>query len=251
MKDFNFYQIEFSNILFFDIETVSQEKIFQDLSPEWQELWKHKCRSLLRKERNEEVTNEEAESKYSDAGIYAEFGKIVCISFGAFFDTEKGKVFKVKSFSGSDETKLLQDFCNLIVKYYNDPKRYFLSGHNIKEFDVPFVCRRLLVNGIKIPDMINLYGKKSWETAHLLDTLDLWKFGDYKNYTSVKLLAAMFGIPSPKDDIDGSQVGTVFWHENDVARIAKYCQKDVITVAQIMLKLRGFDLIQENQIVYA
>ena len=122
-----------------------------------------------------------------------------------------------------------------------------LSGHNIKEFDVPYVCRRMLVNGIKLPNILNIFGKKPWEVLNI-DTMDLWKFGDYKSYTSLKLLAALFGIATPKDDIDGSDVGKVFWIDNDLERIVTYCQKDVLTVAQLLLKFKGLPLLDDDQV---
>ena len=128
-------------------------------------------------------------------------------------------------------------------------KEQTLCGHNIKEFDIPFICRRTLINGLALPQIFQISGKKPWEIS-FIDTLELWKFGDFKNYTALKLLTAVFGIPTPKDDIDGSQVATVFYKENDIERISLYCQKDVLATAQVFLKLNGLELIKSNNIQF-
>jgi hypothetical protein len=158
-----------------------------------------------------------------------------------------GKTFRIKSYYGDNEKVLLEDFADLLYKHFNDNYN-LLCAHNGKEFDFPYIARRMLVNGIKLPDIINLAGKKPWEVRHL-DTMELWKFGDYKHYTSLELLAALFNIPTPKDDIDGSMVGNVYWVEKDLDRIVKYCQKDVITVAQLLRRYLGLPMISEADIV--
>jgi DNA polymerase elongation subunit (family B) len=183
------------------------------------------------------------ESLYKRAGIYAEFGKIICISVGAFSKAE----FRLKSFSGDDEKKLLTEFAELLRKRYNKPE-HLLCAHNGKEFDFPYIARRMVVLGIPVPTILDLAGKKPWEVNHL-DTMELWKFGDFKNYTSLELLAAILDIPTPKEDIDGSQVAEVYYKLNDLNRIVHYCTKDVLTVAQIFRRYRGEPLIAENQIV--
>lgn len=232
------------NILFLDIETVSKEKDFEALSDTFQALWLHKHRLLIK---DETITPQES---YEDrAGIYAEFGKIVCISCGYIAKENEKNVFRIKSFFGNDEKKLLQEFAAMLDKNYSDIHSQTLCGHNIKEFDIPYLCRRMLINGIKLPEILNINGKKPWE-VNFIDTLQLWKFGDYKAYTSLNLLAALFDIPTPKDDIDGSMVGKVYWQEKDLERIKVYCQKDVITVLRLYQKLQGTEaLIDENVVI--
>ena len=231
--------IDVTSILFFDIETVPATPQYSDLDERFQDLWHIKAGQILKKPK-EEVTDEDAIGVYERAGIYAEFGKIVCISVGIFRrDKATGELTThFKSYASADEAELLTDFCAMINKSYSNPDRQFMCGHNIKEFDVPYICRRLLIHQMPAPKMFDIAGKKPWETKHLLDTLELWKFGDNKNYTSIKLLTAVFDIPSPKDDIDGSQVGRVFYEEGDVERIARYCEKDVVAVMQLILKFK-------------
>lgn len=231
--------IDITNVLFLDIETVPGNAQYSDLDETWQYLWKHKAKSILKKY-DEEVTDEDATACYDRAGIYAEFGKIICISVGIFRRDKETKELSVrlKSFADDDESVLLREFSELLNKHYSLPDRHFLCGHNIKEFDIPYICRRLLVNQLPSPALLNISGKKPWETKHLLDTMELWKFGDNKSFTSVKLLAAIFGFPSPKDDIDGSDVARVYYEEKDLPRIARYCEKDVVAVMQLMLKFK-------------
>ena len=231
--------IDFSKILFLDIETVSQEKNYETLSERMQKLWDKKA-AVLNKY-NEEIS---PAAMYDRAGIYAEFGKIVCISVGFF----NGERFRLKSFYGHDEKQLLNEFAEMLNKFFNAPDS-MLCAHNGKEFDFPYIARRMLVNGIEIPKILNVAAKKPWETS-FLDTMEMWKFGDYKAMTSLDLLCAVFDIPTPKDDINGSQVGRVYWEENDVERIRSYCQKDVIAVAQLMRKYHYLPLIPEENIDY-
>lgn len=229
------------NILFLDIETVPQQPDYQSLSDDWKHLWDLKSASLL-KYREEETR----ESLYPRAGIYAEFGKIVCISCGVIQGSGDQKKMTLKSFSGDQEKLLLGAFCEMLSKWsLGEPK--YLCAHNGKEFDFPYLCRRMIINGINIPSLLNIAGKKPWEVNHL-DTLELWKFGDFKNYTSLNLLAHVLGIPTPKDDIDGSMVWEVYWKENNLPRIVTYCQKDVVTVAQVFLRLQQESLIKEGNI---
>lgn len=241
--------IDVANVLFLDIETVSGQANYADLNDDLKYLWKLKSRSVLRKY-DEEITEEEAEAAYNEkAGIYAEFGKIVCISVGFVRRDEDQKLkVRLKSYYSDDEKKLLEEFSDLIEKHYNNTAKHYLCGHNIREFDIPYVCRRMVVNGLKLPIALNLAGKKPWETKHLLDTLELWKFGDYKAYTSLKLLAAILGFPSPKDDIDGSEVGRVYWQEKDLERIAVYCEKDVLATLQLVLRFQRKPILEEDQV---
>ena len=233
-------KIHLENILFLDIETVPEVQYFSDLDETKQALWEHKSQ-YQRKE------HETAEDFYQRAGIWAEFGKIVCISVGYF--TFRGDIrnFRVTSFFGT-ETKILKDFKNLLISHFSETK-HLLCAHNGKEFDFPYIARRMIINTIELPHKLNLFGKKPWEVPHL-DTLELWKFGDYKTYTSLKLLTNVLGIPSPKDDIDGSEVYATFYEENNIDRIIVYCEKDTIAVAQIFLRLRGNELLTEDEIIH-
>ncbi|MCD6557096.1 MAG: 3'-5' exonuclease [Bacteroidales bacterium] len=230
-------QIKNTQILFLDIETVPSCADFNDLSPLMQKLWEKKANYLIKSE------EETPSSIYQKAGIYAEFGKIICISAGFF----TGNTFRLKSFYGNDETKILNNFNSLLNKSYNTPDKY-LCAHNGKEFDYPYIARRMLINDITLPEILNLAGKKPWEIKHL-DTLELWKFGDYKHYTSLELLTTIFNIPTPKDDIDGSMVAEIYYKEKDIKRIAVYCEKDVVAVAQLYLKYKNQELIKDENII--
>ena len=237
-------------ILFLDIETVPQTASIDELNPEMKHLWEDKFAII--KARMPEKYSEEATADYgyqNGAGIYAEFAKIVCISVGVIYLKGTEKHIRTKSFAGDDEVKLLHDFALMASKFLASNQHY-VCGHNIKEFDIPFICRRMLVNGITIPNALDVSGKKPWETS-FIDTLELWKFRDFKNYTSLKLLTAIFGIPTPKDDIDGSQVASVYYNEKDVNRISLYCEKDVVATAQVYLRLCGEQTILPEHIEHA
>ena len=186
-------KISLENILFLDIETVPEHDNFDALDPTKKELWAHKTQY----QRKEDFSPEEF---YDRAGIWAEFGMIVCISVGYFTFKGNTRSFRVTSIHG-EEKDLLNEFKNLLETHYNEPYK-LLCGHNAKEFDFPFIARRMIIHGIRLPTKLNLFGKKPWEIPHL-DTMELWKFGDYKHYTSLKLLTNILNIPSPKDDIDG------------------------------------------------
>lgn len=233
-------KLNLENILFLDIETVPEKQNFSDLDTTKQELWEHKSRY----QRKDEFT---AEEFYPSAGIWAEFGKIICISVGYFTFQNNLRTFRTTSFYG-EERKLLKDFKSLLISHFSQAK-HLLCAHNGKEFDFPYIARRMIIHNIQLPYKLNLFGKKPWEVPHL-DTLDLWKFGDYKNYTSLKLLTNVLGIPSPKDDIDGSEVYRVFYEENEIDRIINYCEKDTIAVAQIFLRLRGDEILQDDEIIH-
>lgn len=233
-------KINLNNILFLDIETVPEAATYNELDADMQGLYEQKTQY----QRKDEFT---AAEFYDRAGIWAEFGKIICISVGYFVIKGDVRNFRVTSFFG-EEPKLLKDFNNLLTNHFSGPQ-YVLCGHNAKEFDIPFLARRMIINQIPIPDKLNLFGKKPWEIPHL-DTLELWKFGDYKHYTSLKLMCKVLGIPSPKGDIDGSQVGHVYYVDKDIDRIVTYCEKDTIAVAQIFLRLRREDLLIEDEIIH-
>ena len=234
--------VKIKNILFLDIETVPCSQNFKDLDVTFQTLWAEKTAW----QRKEEYTP--AEFYKLKAGVMAEFAKIICISVGYLFIENGENHFRIKSFYGDDEKQIITDFNELLNTQFNK-KQHQLCAHNGKEFDFPFIARRTLINGLKLPALLDIAGKKPWEVNHL-DTMELWKFGDYKHYTSIKLLAALFNIPTPKDDIDGSQVAGVYWNDKDLERIKKYCQKDTLTVAQLLLKYKGEELISENNIEF-
>ena len=234
--------INYSKILFFDIETVPLEYDFKNLDERGQDLWSKKTRFIQERE------SLSAEEVYDRAGIYAEFGKVVCISMGFVLQKEGETQIRLKSIANEDESTLLNEFIDLLNSYYNTPD-FMFCAHNGKEFDIPFLCRRILIHGKKMPNMLNVSGKKPWEIKHL-DTMELWKFGDYKHYTSLKLLTEILEIPSPKDDIDGSMVAAVFYKENDVARIARYCEKDTIAVAQLYLRFNNEPLLTDSQVIF-
>ena len=230
-----------NNILFLDIETVPQYSSYNELPEEWRQLWDIKSNTLSR---NQE--GQTSEMLYPRAGIYAEFGKIVCISCGVVQGKGEQRKIILKSFSGDNEKELLQQF-NVMLNNWVSGEQKFLCAHNGKEFDFPYLCRRMIINNLTIPETLNSSGKKPWEVNHF-DTLELWKFGDYKSYTSLNLLAHVLGIKTPKDDIDGSMVWEVYWKENNLQRIVTYCQKDVVTVAQILLRMNGEALIKDENI---
>lgn len=240
---------DLQKIMFLDIETVPQTANISENSEELAHLWEDKFR-LIQKRMPEKYTDETTpdESYANSAGIYAEFGRIVCISVGFIYYKGHEMCIRTKSFAGDNEKLILEDFVQLITKFCTT-KEHTFCGHNIKEFDIPYICRRMLINGISLPSILNISGKKPWE-INFIDTLELWKFGDYKNYTSLKLLTAVFGIPTPKDDIDGSQVAHVYYIEKDIKRIATYCQKDVVATAQVFLRMQAMQAIQPENIEF-
>jgi DNA polymerase elongation subunit (family B) len=226
-------QYDLNNLMVLDIETVPQYSSHDQLPVHLQKLWELKTQYQRKEETPEDF--------YERAGIWAEFGKIICISVG-IFTRGRNTGLRVKSYASHDEAELLNNFADLL---HSQPSSLILCAHNGKEFDFPYICRRMLINGIKFPPQLEITGKKPWEINHL-DTMELWKFGDYKSYTSLNLLTAIFNIPTPKDDIDGSMVGRVYWDENDLERISIYCQKDVVATAQLIRRYRGEELITDD-----
>lgn len=231
-----------NNILFLDIETVSQYPKFEDMPDTWKELWGKKAEGLLRNSRDEQTI----ETIYDRAAIFSEFGKIICISCGVLQGHGENRMLIVKSFYGDDEKKILGDFCEMLSRWTPGSQKY-LCAHNGKEFDFPYLCRRMVINNECIPELLSVSGKKPWEVNHL-DTMELWRFGEYKNFTSLNLLAHVLNVPTSKDDIDGSMVGSVYWRERNIERIVHYCQKDVITLVQIYLRLNREALIPVQHI---
>jgi DNA polymerase elongation subunit (family B) len=232
--------INIDKILFLDIETVPAVYQYSDLKDETKELWSQKTRYI---QNRDSLTADEV---YEKAGIYAEFGKVVCISTAICHGDAGEAAMRVKSFYGDDEATLLKEFADMLNKHFTGADKY-LCGHNVKEFDVPYMARRMVLNGIGLPHIINVPGKKPWE-VQFIDTMELWKFGDYKHFTSLNLLTHLFGIPTPKDDISGADVSRVYWEEKDLERIKIYCEKDTVAVAQLMRKFKNLPLIDETQI---
>lgn len=238
-----FELISLEDILFIDIETVPQKGDFKELSEQFQKLWDKKS-SFFRNE------DQNAADVYERAGIYAEFGRIICISAGVIIQKNGERYYRVKSFHDQDEKKLLSGFNDMLDKFTSNAAKR-ICAHNGLEFDYPYIARRTLINGLKLPKILDVAGAKPWEIKdRLLDTLQMWKFGDYKNYTSLDLLCAVFNIPTPKDDIDGSQVAQVYYHEGDLDRIIRYCEKDTLALANLFLRYKGEPIIHnENMLV--
>lgn len=232
-------QVNLEHVLFLDIETVPSHPDFEAVPGEIKKFWEKKS-ATFRKE------NETAESVYERAGIYAEFGKVIVICAGHILSRDGIRNIRIKAFAGDDESKVLAGFSEMLNKFSIN-RDIDLCAHNGKEFDFPYMARRMLINGLKIPKILDVAGRKPWE-VRFLDTMELWKFGDHKNYTSLDLLAHLFDIPTPKDDIDGSMVAGVYWKEKDLPRIVKYCQKDVVAIAQLFLRYKGEPLLQAEQI---
>ena len=225
--------IPLEKVLFLDIETVPQYGNWDEMDEFLQKLWDKKTLH----QRKDDFT---AEEFYKErGGIMAEFVKIICISVGILDKSDK---IMIKSFAGDDEKKLLEEFGEI----FNRPRLrdVILCAHNGKEFDFPWIARRFLINGMQPPKPFQLFGKKPWEIPHL-DTMELWKFGDYKSYVSLELLANVFGIPTPKDDIDGSMVASMYWIEKDLFRIVQYCEKDVLTLANVFRRMRQENLLEK------
>ena len=234
-------KIALNKILFLDIETVPQVPNFSVLDDKTKQLYSQKTKFL---QKDNTITPDEL---YERAGIYAEFGKIICISVGYIHEGNLGEQIRLKSFSNEEEEILLKEFVKLLEE---NQQFSILCGHNAKEFDFPYICRRLLIHGITLPNVLDIAGKKPWEISHL-DTMELWKFGDYKAYTSLALLCHIFQIPTPKDDISGEDVARVYYEEKNLERIKVYCEKDVVALIQLLRKMMGKSLIKEEKIIFS
>ena len=232
--------LKIGNILFLDIETVPAFPSYEEVPENVKLFWEKKA-NYLKKE------GETPKELYNKAGIYAEFGKIICISTGMIGIQDDKRLFRIKSFYAEDEHTLLADFADLVTRI-SQKREIDLCAHNGKEFDFPFIARRMLIQGVTLPALFEVAGKRPWEVRHL-DTMELWKFGDHKHYTSLDLLTALLGIQSPKSDIDGSQVAEVYWKEHDLKRIVEYCRRDVVAIAQLLLKYKGENLLNTADII--
>lgn len=240
----------FQHILFLDAETVSQHPSWDDLSTRGQALWQQKIGYMARRDDHPWTEEDFAQSYQDKAAIYAEFGKVIVISAGILSQTEgQSPSLRIKSFFGDDERELLSEFSKVLEKNFFDPNVHILCGHNIREFDIPYLCRRMTILGLPLPSLFQITGKKPWEVKYIADTLELWKFGDHKHFTSLDLLAYIMGIPSPKGEMDGSKVGHAYWHEHRMDDIKHYCERDVVTVAQVYLRLHHQPLLEDGQII--
>lgn len=227
--------------LFIDIETVSRYATYSELPEQMKYFWDQKAQWISNPK---EWTSAQLYEKR--AAIYAEFGKIICVSIGAYYWKGGELQFKTKSFSGFNEEQILTEFSKLLRNNYSNNNQ-FICGHNIKEFDVPYICRRMLLQSIEIPKIIDVSGRKPWELHHLLDTMNQWKFGDYKHYTSLEMLCALFDISSPKSNMNGEKVGEVYWKAADLLKIQAYCEADVKATAQLFIKLNQISWEKPNR----
>ena len=232
------------DLLFLDIETVRQTENFEMLDSRLKDCWIDKYEQLKSRMPDRYVDDNAAVGFENNGGIFSEFGKIVCISAGVITGQGEGRKLRLKSYVGHDETSLLKEFSSMLQEWGKHPA-HSLCGHNIKEFDIPYIARRMIINGLQLPSIIDISGKKPWEVK-FEDTLEMWKFGDFKHYTSLNLLTAVLGIPTPKDDIDGSMVSSVYYVEKNLSRIAAYCEKDVFATAQVYLRMKGLPILKND-----
>ncbi len=226
-----------ANILFIDIETVSLTKDYDSLPERLKEHWNKKSKRITESETV-------SDSYFNRAAIYAEFGRVLCIGIGGFYENDNK--LKVKTLHSTSEKELLEMFKNVLEKHQSG-KDLILCAHNGKEFDFPYLCRRMLINNISLPNVLAISGKKPWEIQHI-DTLELWKFGDYKHFTSLDLLASIFDIPGSKSEMDGSEVNINYHFNNKLEAIKNYCREDVVVLAQLYLKLAGKDILAAEYI---
>ena len=234
---------QFTNILFLDIETVSGVPLYEQLDERLQHLWSKKANQYRKN-----GTETDAELFRQRGGILAEFGKIVSVALGYLVEKQGRYVLTISSLAADDERALLEKFNDYVRRFdlhinrangeFAGRRSVQLCAHNGREFDFPYLARRILINRLALPAVLQTQGKKPWEVTHI-DTMDLWKFGDFKNYTSLDLLAAVFNIPSSKEEMDGSLVHTVYYDEHDLEKIARYCALDVVNAAQVLLALNG------------
>lgn len=235
--------MDLSNVLFIDIETVSQCGNYSTLDDRWKLLFEKKIRYFHEKDPEKSMDQLYQEK----AAIYAEFGKIVCIGLG-FFNKDQ---LRIKTIAGDNEEDILIEFFSLLTQHFRNPDKYLICGHNIREFDIPYICRRACIHGLQLPSILNISNKKPWEIKFLVDTLELWKFGDMKNYISLDLLSACLGLNGSKDDMDGSQVGKVYHEDKDMNRISTYCSQDVWVSCNVFLRMHLLPSIPLEQVHFA
>jgi DNA polymerase elongation subunit (family B) len=231
-----------SELLVVDIETVPQYPQYDDMPDNWKILWQEKMSKVF----GEEITL--AQGYDLRGSILAEFGRIICISSGYFYQDDAGCwCFRIKSFYGDNEAELIKKFLEAAEQYNKVQKNMLFAGHNIQEFDIPYICRRSIVHSLHLPHCLQLYGRKPWQ-VNMLDTMQFWKFGDYKNFISLNLLASVVNVPTSKIDINGGQVQDVYYKDKDLLRIVKYCQRDIVTTANIILRFKKLPLLQSENV---
>lgn len=245
---------------FVDTETIPGYKDFNDMPEELARMYERKFGHELANNDPDKFDNFEDHYR-ARAALYPEFGKIVCLVIGVIFvdDKDKQEKLKLKTLCGRHEDKLLAEAAPIIDKFDS------LVGHNSKEFDFPYLCKRFYVHGIQLPQILNIAGKKPWEVS-LIDTMELWRFGSFKGSTSLELFAHCLGLPSPKQDMTGADVAKVYYemfdHMKDgelpfeaesaaIQKIGKYCQGDVVTLANCYRKLKYQSVIASENVIYS
>ncbi len=234
-------QVKLENLLFLDIETVAGVRNFDDLNPQLSALW------LDRLTKTTPETGDLDQAWTEKAGLQAEFGKIICISVAYLVQNQDQMALRIKSVAGDHETEILSRFLEMAAGFVSRHRAFQFTGHHVREFDIPYICRRCLILGVPLPTFLQFHGLKPWEVP-VLDTLQLWRFGDGRHFVSLNLMACVLGIETPKDDISGSQVGRVYWEDHDLDRISAYCRKDVVAVVQILLRMKGLKLLEPEDI---
>lgn len=244
--------INLKDVLFIDIETASMASSYASLTSDLQRLWMQKSRYIHERSKDSDQDLDESfASKYFEekSAIYAEFGKVVCISMGFLNKNADNRRLRIKSIYGDDEAKILLDFSKLLASHFNDPYSHYLCGHNIREFDIPFLCRRYLVNNITLPNLLQVSGLRPWQVNYLIDTLNMWKFGDYKHYCSLDLLCHVLSIPAPKSDMSGSDVSQAYFH-GKIEEIRHYCERDVVATARLFMRLSSLGTIDDEDVLF-
>jgi len=233
-------QDELTGMLFFDLETASEHKNLEELreaKPKMADLWAKRSDYLRSRWPEDNADKTDAELYDDKAALVPEFNRIVCVSFGRLTWEGLAPSMVIKSYYGSDEISILDGIENVASKF----TKYKMTGHNIKRFDIPVMCKRLLINGYKLPPYLQVHNKKPWEMP-FVDTSDAWSFGAWQEgFASLELIMTSLGLDSPKDDIRGEEVSGVFWENQEYTRIAKYCEKDVYSLAQALLKMSGYN----------
>lgn len=224
---------DLNNLLYFDVETAGKYESYEDLAlqnPRLAKLWEKRAKYFRANTLGmEEMGDSEIYSQKS--GLEPEFGRVVCVSFGVW----DGENHRLTSFYGDNEQEILEKTAKIFSNAVS--KGMKICGHNIKMFDVPFLGKKMIFSGIDVPQNLLLWDKKPWEVP-ILDTAEFFSFGSWSHkFLGLDLLACSLGIESPKEDIDGSQVHNTFWGEKNYERIMEYCEKDVLTVMDVLKKV--------------
>jgi predicted PolB exonuclease-like 3'-5' exonuclease len=245
-----FTPTQLEKFLFFDIETSGLESNYERLSEKMQELWSKRS-EILRNQLGEKYPDNKDKSD-SDlfelkSALQAEFGRVVCISFGKIKFVEDEPTIQIISVQDEDESVLLKKAFDIIIKMSKIGVK--LIGHNVKRFDIPFLCKRGIINSLELPAPLQVWDKKPWEIS-ITDTSELWSFGAWQEgFASLDLLATVLGIDSPKEQMNGSEVHG-YYYSGRIEEITEYCERDVITLAQILLRLSNLNLIDKQSIIF-